>query len=51
MIEITRSLEFTQNKIDKELKLVKFDITKIKSEKREFINAQTQILFLTSLLN
>ena len=51
MIEITRSLEFTQNKIDKELKLVKFDITKIKSEKKEFTNAQTQILFLTSLLN
>lgn len=51
MIEITRSLEFTQNKLDKELKVVKFDITKIKSEKKEFTNAQTQILFLTSLLN
>lgn len=39
MIEITRSLEFTQNNLDQELKLVKFDITKIKSEKKEFTDS------------
>ena len=35
VIKITKSLEFTQNKLDEGLKSVKRDITKIKSEMKE----------------
>lgn len=51
MVEITRSVEFTDYKPDEEFKLVKIDITKIKSQMKELAEALTQILFLTSLLN
>ena len=51
MVEITRSVEFTEYKPDEEFKLVKIDITKIKSQMKELAEALTQILFLTSLLN
>ena len=36
VFEITKSLEFTQNKLERELKPVKKNITKIKSEMKEF---------------
>lgn len=51
MVEITRSVEFTDYKPDEEFKLVKIDITKIKSQMKELAEALTQILFQTSLLN
>ena len=51
MVEITRSVEFTDYKPDEEFKLVKIDIAKIKSQMKELAEALTQILFLTSLLN
>ena len=37
IIQVTKSLEFTQNKHDKELKPVKKDITKIKSKMKGLI--------------
>ena len=36
VFETSKSLEFTQNKLDKELQPVKIDIIKIESEMKEF---------------
>ena len=38
-VESTKSLEFTQNKLDKELKSVKKDVKKIKIEMKELTKA------------
>ena len=39
VVEIRKSLKFTQNKLNEELKSVKKDITKIKSEIKELIGS------------